>query len=267
MTDVTRGPLTTTRPHDSRRLLLPGILLLAITVALTSIGAAAQPPTAEDVRLVAAAAFLNELTADSDEAIPAALLERAHGIAVIPGVIRGGFILGGRRGRGVLVVRGEDGRFSNPAFVTLTSGSIGWQVGAQSSDLVLVFANERSVRNIASGRFTLGGDASVVAGPAGRNATVAATFGAEVYAYMRTRGLFAGASFEGARLDIDSASAQRYYRSSPQARALGPQGPATPESAGRFLAALESAATPTTPGRQPAPETEEAVTFPLGGPD
>ena len=78
----------------------------------------------------------------------------------------------------MLVVRDANGRFSNPAFVTLTSGSLGWQFGAQSSDVVLVFANERSVQNIQNGRFTMGGDASVVAGPLGRNATVAATFAA-----------------------------------------------------------------------------------------
>ncbi len=245
--------------HDKLR------LLLAFIAALIGTSAAAQAPTAEEVRLVAAAAALNEFMENTDEAIPSALLQRAHGIAVMTNVIRGGFILGGRRGRGVLVVRGEDGRFGNPSFVTLTSGSIGWQVGAQSSDLILVFANERSVQNIASGRFTLGGDASVVAGPVGRNATVAATFGSEVYAYSRSRGLFAGASFEGARLEIDTASNVRFYGAGSQARALGPQNPATPDSANRFLSALESAATPLPPRRQPASEREEAVTFPLGG--
>jgi SH3 domain-containing YSC84-like protein 1 len=264
MTDVTRGSLPGSQPRQTNPRLLPCVLLACIA-AFTATGTTAQAPTAEEVRLVAAAAVLNDFMSNADEAIPSELLQRAQGIAVMTNVIRGGFILGGRRGRGVLVVRGEDGRFSNPAFVTLTSGSIGWQLGAQSSDLILVFANERSVQNIASGRFTLGGDASVVAGPVGRNATVAATFGSEVYAYMRSRGLFAGASFEGARLEIDAASGVRYYGAGRQVRALGPHTPATPDSASRFLAALESAATPVAPRRQPTSESEEAVTFPLGG--
>ncbi len=241
------------------------VLIIAL---LTSALAAAQPPTDEDVRLLSAATVINAFMEDADNAIPAELLQRAQGIAVIPNVIRGGFILGGRRGRGVLVVRGEDGRFGNPAFVTLTSGSIGWQIGAESSDIVLVFANQRSVQNITAGRFTMGGDASVAAGPVGRNATMAATFGAEVYAYMRSRGLFAGATFEGARLEIDAASAVRYYRAGSQIRPLEPQTVATPDSAQRFLAALQSAATPSAPdNRQQQRDMEEARTFPLGGRD
>lgn len=247
--------------------MIRAVPVLVITL-LTSALAAAQTPTDEDVRILSAAAVLNAFMDDADNAIPAELLQRAHGIAVIPNVIRGGFILGGRRGRGVLVVRGDDGRFGNPAFVTLTSGSIGWQIGAQSSDIVLVFANQRSVQNITAGRFTVGGDASVAAGPLGRNATVAATFGAEVYAYQRSRGLFAGATFEGARLEIDTASAVRYYRAGSQSRPLGPQTVATPDSAQRFLAALQSAATPSAAeSRQQQRDMEEARTFPLGGRD
>jgi lipid-binding SYLF domain-containing protein len=266
--------MTATRPDDPSRRAVPQALtrlrcsiLLPLSLAALSLGATAQAQTDEDARLIAAAAIVNAFSEDTEQGIPAELLQRAHGVVVIPGMIRGGFILGGRRGRGVLAVRGTDGRFSNPAFITLTSGSLGWQFGAQSSDVILVLANERSVQNIQSGRFTMGGDASVVAGPLGRNATVAATFGSEVYAYMRSRGLYAGAAFEGVRLDIDRDSGTRYYARAAGTRALGPQGTGTPDSARRFLATLELAAAPLAPPQQRNAEPEEAILFPLGGPD
>lgn len=242
-------------------------LLVALALAALSHGATAEAQTDEDARLIAAGAIVNTFAEDAEQGIPAELLQRARGVVVIPGMFRGGFIFGGRRGRGVLAVRGADGRFSNPAFVTLTSGSVGWQFGAQSSDVILVLANERSVQNIQNGRFTMGGDASVVAGPLGRNATVAATFGSEVYAYMRSRGLFAGAAFEGVRLDIDRDSGLRYYGRAAVTRPLGPQGAGTPDSARRFLATLELAAAPLATPQPRDAEPEEAVLFPLGGPE
>jgi lipid-binding SYLF domain-containing protein len=216
-----------------------------------------------DRKLADATALIQAFTANDAEAIPLDLLQRARGVAVIPDLFRGGLILGGRRGRGVLVVRTDDGSWSNPAFVTLTGGSIGWQIGAESSDLVLVFANDNAVKNMASGKFTLGGDASAVAGPLGRHATMAVTFRAEVYGYLRSRGLFAGAAFQGARLDVDEASASRYYDSVADTRPLGPQSDSTPASARRFLLALERAAFSPQPAPRDEHTTDEAVVFPL----
>lgn len=240
------------------------VLLIAWTFAVHPARADAE----HDERLARAAAVLAEFTSDDESSIPIDLLSRAHGIAVIPNVIRGGFLLGGRRGRGVITVKTPSGRFSNPAMITLTSGSIGWQFGAESADLVLVFANERSVRNIEDGKFTLGGDATAVAGPLGRHNTAALTGRAEVYAYVRSRGLYAGAAFEGARLDVDEQGTERFYSADPNARAFAAPSDGTPVSARRFLAAVERAATPTAPPIQSsAPgEPEEARTFPLGGP-
>jgi lipid-binding SYLF domain-containing protein len=189
-------------------------------------------------------------------------LQRARGIAVIPSVIRGGFIFGARRGRGVLVVRTERGEWSNPAFVTLTGGSAGLQIGAESTDLVLVFANDNAVKNLRSGKFTLGGDASAVAGPLGRHATMAVTFRAEVYGYVRSRGLFAGAAFQGARLAIDDEVAGLFYGSG-GARALDMQNAATPESARQFLRTLVQVAAAPAPQSNEPERQEEAVTFPL----
>jgi lipid-binding SYLF domain-containing protein len=221
-------------------------------------------------RFADAAEVLAAFTADDEQAIPAELLARAQGIAVIPHLIRGGFILGGRRGRGVLSVRTANGQWSNPALITLTGGSIGWQFGAESADLVLVFANARSIRHIADGKFTLGGDASAVAGPLGRRTTAALTGKAEIYAYFRSQGLFAGAAFEGARLDVDDEGGEAYYGEDSRAAPFRPQNEGTPAGARRFLGVLENSSRPPGPavnaqrGSEPGSEDEGAVTFPLG---
>lgn len=245
----------------------PGVAGLAIAALAATVLLPARDASAQnsDSRVLAdAAELIQAFTSDPDNSIPLDLLERARGIAVVPNVFRGGFILGGRRGRGVLVVRNEDETWSNPAFVTLTGGSIGWQIGAESTDLVLVFANENSVKNIHSGKFTLGGDASAVAGPLGRHATMAMTFRAEVYSYVKSRGLFAGATFEGARLDVDQTAGYRFYSSNARAEPLGPQNDATPPEAQRFLLTLEQASVAPQAPADALPAAEEARTFPLG---
>lgn len=204
--------------------------------------------------------------------IPASLLSEAHGVAIIPDLIKVGFVLGGQRGKGVVVVRQPDGSWRAPTFVTLTGGSIGWQFGAESTDVVLVFANERSIRNIESGKFTLGGDATAVAGPLDKRSTKAVTFKSEVYVYAKSRGLFAGAAFEGARLDIDQEGSAAFY--GPPARPLEAPMAGTPASVQPFLQTLQQAAASVAaprPGNahpgpgvsRPAAESEEAVTFPL----
>ncbi len=148
-----------------------------------------------------------------ENAIPPRLLREAHGIAVIPSVFKAGFILGGRHGNGVLSVRTDDGSWSNPVFISVTGASIGWQIGASSSDIILVFKTQRSVDQIADGQITLGADASIAAGPVGRSASAAtnASFDAEVYSYSRSRGLFAGVSLEGGALSINEEGNWRFY--------------------------------------------------------
>jgi lipid-binding SYLF domain-containing protein len=243
-----------------------GFASVALLVVALLSGADASADSEHETRLANAANVLAGFTEDELSGIPIDLLQRAHGIAVIPNLIRGGFFIGGRRGRGVITVRMPDGTFSNPALITLTGGSIGWQFGAESMDLVLVFANARSVRNIESGKFTLGGDASAVAGPIGRHNAAALTGRAEVYAYIRSRGLFAGAAFEGARLDVDEQGTERFYSADPRARAFEARNAATPPAARYFLAALERAAIPDAPERRrESLELEEAQTFPLEG--
>jgi lipid-binding SYLF domain-containing protein len=242
--------------------------------------AAARPGAAETSdtdRLIRASEVLVKFTTEEENSIPAALLERAHGVAVIPSLVRGGFFIGGRRGRGVLTVRSADGQWSNPAFITLTGGNIGLQFGGEWADVVLVFANEQSVKNMASGKFTMGGDAVAVAGPLGKRATAAITAKSEVYIYTRSRGLYAGAAFEGARLAIDGDGNKVFYSGDDRA-ALGPVTAATPAAVQQFLETLrgagaasavpppaQTAATTTTNGSSPShgESVEEAVIYPL----
>ena len=184
----------------------------ALALALLPSFAGAEDD-AQSRRLEQASEILREFAAIPENAIPPALLERAYGVAIIPSVVKVGFIIGARRGRGVLVVRHDNGQWSNPAFVTLTGGSLGWQIGGQSTDVILVFKSSRSIEGITSGKFTLGADASVAAGPVGRQTGAATdiTLGAEVYSYSRNRGLFAGVAFEGAALQIDDEAARSFY--------------------------------------------------------
>lgn len=247
--------------HRTGRLRL-GIAGFAALMALSA-RPSAHAQIAEERTLGEAVELVQAFTAEGDSVIPYDLLQRARGIAVIPKVFRGGFILGARRGRGVLVVRSENGTWSNPAFVTLTGGSIGWQIGAESTDLVLVFANDNAVKNITTGKFTLGGDASAVAGPLGKQATMAMTFRAEIYGYVRSRGLFAGAAFEGARLDIDESAGWRFYSQDARATPLAAQNEWTPAAARRFLLAMEGASFTPRPAEAGPAASDVVVTFPL----
>jgi lipid-binding SYLF domain-containing protein len=244
-------------------------LLRSAPALLALLLAPAQAQSGDDARFVDAAKVLEFFTTNEAQGIPTDILQRARGIAVIPNLIRGGLLFGGRRGRGVLAIRSPNGEWSNPAFVTLTGGSFGAQLGAESADVVLVFANDRSVRNIASGKFTLGGDATAVAGPVGRRTQTAVTGRAEVYVYMHARGLFAGAAFEGTRLDVDQEASAAFYRNT-GGLPLGAQTFETPPAALPFLDALRTAAVlPGAPsvvapaGSPASPSGEEAVTFPL----
>ena len=132
------------------------VLILGLMLALPAAAA-----TREERRVADAADVLDQLLRIPEKSIPPALLSRAYAVAVIPNVVKIGFGIGARRGRGILVVRQDDDSWSNPAFITMTGGSIGWQIGAQSTDVILVFQNtKRRVENISSGKLTLGADAS-----------------------------------------------------------------------------------------------------------
>src|SRR5215470_19558069 len=171
----------------SRSRLITALVGLLLTVSGTGAWAQAR----EQGRLLMASQVLEELRTSRDQFIPDRLLEHAYAIAVIPDMVKGAFFFGGRHGNGALVVRDKDGRFTNPVFVTLTGGSFGFQWGVQSTDIVLVFTTRKSVEGITGGKVTLGGDASVSAGPVGRESSAATdfTFKSEVYSYSRSRGV------------------------------------------------------------------------------
>ena len=153
----------------------------------------------EATTLASASQVLDEIMSISMRRIPESLLADAKGIAIFPNLLKGGLIVGVRYGRGVVVVRDQAGPWRPPVFVSLTGGSLGWQVGLQATDVILVFKTHNSVKNLMNGKFTLGLDVAAAAGPVGREATAAtdATLRAEIYSYSRSRGLFAGLALDG----------------------------------------------------------------------
>jgi lipid-binding SYLF domain-containing protein len=210
----------------------------------------------EDARLITATQVLEELRQTPDQNVPDWLMQRAYGVAVIPEVIKGAFMFGGRYGNGALSVRDASGHFSNPIFITLVGGSVGWQIGATSTDVVLVFVTPRSVENFARGKFTLGADASVAAGPVGRTGEAAAGVNAEIYSYSRARGLFAGVALDGTVLAFDRTANQLFYNDEDATTAAITSGKDTTaaESARRFVAAVGLSAN----GPSPAPASAAA---------
>ncbi len=229
------------------------VIIIMMTLVFTPV---TQAATREEKRVSDAADVLDQLTRIPEKAIPPNLLSRAYGVAVIPGVVRAAFGIGASRGKGVLVVRQDDDSWSNPAFITITSGSIGWQVGADSTDIILVFKTRKGVDGIANGKLTLGANASVAAGPVGRNTSAATDiqFQAEVYSYSRSRGLFAGVSLEGAGVTMDRKANAAYYGSTSMTpEAIFASSPSiAPDSANTFVQVLtaQTARLPTTPGMQ-----------------
>jgi lipid-binding SYLF domain-containing protein len=167
----------------------------------------------EQTRAENAVRVLNEVMQAPDKAIPRDLLRNAHAIAVIPDVIKAGLVIGGRHGNGVISVKTRDGTWSNPSFIGLTGGSIGFQAGVSSTDVILVFRTQRGVDSIVHGKFTIGADASAAAGPVGRSAQAStdAQLKAEIYSYSRARGLFAGAALDGTALTIDNGANKAAY--------------------------------------------------------
>ncbi len=243
-------------------------------------------------RLLVASEVLEELRDSRDQAIPDRLLDRAYGIAVIPALTKVAFFAGGRYGKGVLVVRKPDGTFSSPVFISMAGGSFGWQWGVQQTDIVLVFTTARGVEGINGGKLTLGADASVAAGPVGRNASAATdpTFKAEVYSYSRSKGLFAGIALDGTVINInDDANAEFYKKPGIKSlEIINGSVTSTDSSAERFMAAVATStggqrsaaagnvivvngpappAAPAAPAPAPAPPPAAGVqSFPLADP-
>jgi len=184
--------------------------LAALTLTLVPHLAAAQG--VETDRLTDASKVLEEVLSAPDKGVPQAIIEKAQAIVVIPSTVKGALIIGAQRGKGVMSVKTATG-WSAPAFVTLTGGSIGLQIGGQATDIVLVVVNERGIDNLAQNTFKIGGDASVAAGPVGREATASTDYKlqAEILSYSRSRGLFAGVSLAGSTIRADRDANEKIY--------------------------------------------------------
>jgi lipid-binding SYLF domain-containing protein len=196
-------------------------LTLSALITLPLLTRAQEGPNSDEShRLRESIAVLNEVMTTSDTSIPASIASKAEAIAIFPGTLKGGFIVGGMRGRGILSARTEGG-WSAPTFMTLTGGSIGLQIGGQAADLVLVIMNRRGLEQFVRNQFKLGADAAVAAGPVGRDAqaTTDLQLRAEILSYSRARGLFAGVTINGSTVRADLDANQRFYGK----RLTGPQ--------------------------------------------
>jgi lipid-binding SYLF domain-containing protein len=189
-----------------RLLIYPVLLLAAAQIAVAS-------DRADDVaRTEKAAQVLKEVMEAPDKGIPHDLLETAKCIAIIPGDKKFAFIFGGSYGRGVATCRTGHG-WSAPMFIAIDGGSVGYQIGGSSTDIILLFMNDQALHSLLSDKFKLGVDASVAAGPVGRDAAASTDLklNAEILSYSRTKGVFAGVSLDGAVVQVDKSGDQALY--------------------------------------------------------
>lgn len=195
---------------------------LWLFVLFVLLSAAAFAEQKQEARARKAVQVLDKIMLVPEQSIPESMLRDAQAVAVIPEVVKAGLVVGGRFGRGLISVRRGDGTWSNPSFLTIAGGSFGLQFGVTSTDLVLVFRTRRGVDGIVNGKFTLGADAAVAAGPVGRTAQAAtdAQLKAEIYSWSRSRGLFAGIALDGAVLSIDDKANAAIYGRDTTPRAI-----------------------------------------------
>lgn len=191
-------------------------------------------------RLKDAGNILNELMNTPDQGIPETVLAKAKCVSVVPSLVKGGFIIGARHGRGVATCRNANG-WSAPVFFTVTGGSWGPQIGVEAVDLVMLFTNEQGMRDLLSSKVKLGADASVAAGPVGRDASVStdASMQAQVLTYSRSRGLFAGLSLNGANVQVDDESQSAFYGRHVEFASILDGKVNAPAAANPFLAAVK----------------------------
>src|SRR5246500_2434722 len=187
-------------------------LLLTLIISLCSFSFAADVETKVTERIEAAAQVLNEIQSAPDKGIPQEILGSAECVAVVPSMLKGGFIVGAKYGRGLASCRTDKG-WSAPAFFVVTGGSFGFQIGGQAVDLVMLIMNKEGMKHLLSSQFALGADASVAAGPVGRHTEGNTDWKmrAEVLTYSRARGLFAGVSLNGAVVKQDKDSTREFY--------------------------------------------------------
>ena len=218
------------------------LITLVAVLSLTSFGWAASDREATTDRLDHAGKVLNEIMSAPDKGIPEEVLEHAKCIAVVPHMLKGGFVLGAENGRGVTTCRTANG-WSAPAFFTLTGGSFGFQIGVEGVDLVLIIQNEKGMEQLIGSKFEIGADASAAAGPVGRHASADTDWklNTEILTYSRARGAFAGVALKGSAVRRDDDSTEAIYGHDISTRRILQGEVAVPQAAHEFLDAVRDA--------------------------
>ena len=216
------------------RLMCAGVLTMMTAFGAVRLGA-------NEDRLIDATITLEEIMAVPEHSIPRDLFTKASCVVIVPGLKKGAFIIGGKYGRGYLACRKSGGGWSAPGAVIIEGGSVGFQLGGEESDLVMLVMNARGVDHLLSTKFTLGGEAAAAAGPVGRQASAQtdASMRAEMLAWSRTRGVFAGISLEGATLREDRDENRHLYRKQLSNRTIVTGTVKPPKAADELMALLK----------------------------
>ncbi|HTZ72293.1 MAG TPA: lipid-binding SYLF domain-containing protein [Candidatus Aquilonibacter sp.] len=217
--------------------MLKRVSILVIVALVATLTATASDRDDDIDRIHHADQVFNEIMNAPDQGIPGNLLDKADCIAIIPGDVKFAFIFGGNYGRGIATCRTSSGKWTAPLFIAISGGSVGYQIGGSSTDLVLLFMNEHALHSLLSDRFKLGADASVAAGPVGRTAAADTDLklNAEILSYSRAKGIFAGVSLSGAVVRTDKSADDAMYGSSVTRDALIHGEVPAPEAAASLL--------------------------------
>ena len=218
------------------------VMTFVALLSMTSIAWAGSNRESTEDRLDHAGAVLHEIMAAPDRGIPEEVLEHAKCVAVVPHMLKGGFVFGAENGRGVATCRTDSG-WSAPAFFTITGGTWGLQIGLEGIDLVLIIQNDRGMQQLLSSKFELGADASASAGPVGRHASADTDWklDTEILTYSRARGAFAGLTLTGADIRRDDDSTEAIYGHDISTRRILRGDIAVPPAAHAFLDAVRDA--------------------------
>jgi lipid-binding SYLF domain-containing protein len=218
------------------------LMTYAALLSLTTIGWAGSNRQATDDRLDHAGRVIHEIMSAPDKGIPEQVLEHAKCIAVVPNLLKGGFVFGAENGRGVDTCRTANG-WSAPAFFTITGGTWGLQIGVEGVDVVMIIQNENGMKHLIDSHFELGGDASASAGPVGRTASADTDWNmnTEILTYSRSHGVFAGLTLTGAAIRRDDDSTEAVYGHDVSTRNILDGQEAVPPSAHAFLDAVRDA--------------------------
>lgn len=260
MSALEQGRYTMTKKHQWPSAIAVGLVLLTSQVF-------GQAQSRENEIVNQSISVLGEIMSVPATAIPTNMLHDAYAVAIIPNVLKGSFVIGARHGKGTLVVRDANVGWHAPIFINLTGGNIGWQVGVQRTDVVLVFKTEQSVQGLLSGKFTLGADAGIAAGPVGRQASAATdgNLNAEIYSWSRSRGLFIGVSLDGSVIEVDQLANAAYYQRNPATNQviIPPAAQTLAEQVAKYTGTAGASPTPTqnASASQVVPQTAPQTVF------